>query len=52
MELAEDEYGPYHEQNAMPLNNLAALYRVQGRYVEAVPLLDRVRDLELSPDAG
>ncbi len=38
LELSEREFGPDHPNVAIDLNNLAALYYVQGRYAEAEPL--------------
>src|SRR5262249_44602667 len=39
--LAETKFGPNHPQVAKSLNNLALLYRAQGRYAEAEPLFKR-----------
>ena len=36
--LSEREFGPEHPTTAVLVNNLAALYRAQGRYAEAEPL--------------
>jgi tetratricopeptide (TPR) repeat protein len=33
--------GPEHPEVAIDLNNLAALYEAQGKYVEAEPLYER-----------
>ena len=45
--------GPDHPNVAPSLNNLAALYRAQGRYADAEPLYKRslaIREKELGPD--
>ena len=39
--LGEQEFGPNHPNVAMPLYNLAELYRAQGRTAEAEPLYKR-----------
>ena len=39
--LAEKEFGPDHPHVAASLNNLAELYRAQGRYADAEPLYER-----------
>ncbi len=39
LQIAEQEVGPDHPDVATCLNNLAELYRVQGRYSQAEPLL-------------
>ena len=41
LELGEREFGPDHPTTATTLNNLAQLYRLQGRYEE---LLSKVGD--------
>ncbi len=41
LELGQREFGPEHPSTAMLLNNLAELYRFQGRYAEAEPLHKR-----------
>ncbi len=40
-ELGEREFVPNHPTTATLLNNLAELYRAQGRYGEAEPLYKR-----------
>ena len=39
--ISEKALGPEHPDVAISLNNLALLYRAQGRYAEAEPLLKR-----------
>lgn len=39
--MAEAQLGPQHRDVATSMNNLAALYREQGRYEEAAPLYQR-----------
>ena len=39
--IREKALGPDHAEVAISLNNLAAMYQVQGRYAEAVPLFRR-----------
>ena len=41
LELGERELGPDHPTTATLLNNLAVLYRLQGRFAEAGPLYER-----------
>jgi len=41
LELAERQLGPEHPDVATSLNNLAELYREQGRYAQAEPLQKR-----------
>ncbi len=41
MSPSEREFGPDHPTTAALLNNLAVLYRDQGRYAEAEPLFQR-----------
>ncbi len=41
LRLSEQEFGPDHPDVATDLNNLAKVYRFQGRYAEAEPLLKR-----------
>jgi tetratricopeptide (TPR) repeat protein len=38
LELARQAFGPRHPDTLQSMNNLAALYRSQGRYGEAKPL--------------
>ncbi len=38
LELSKKEFGPADLTTAALVNNLAALYQVQGRYTEAEPL--------------
>jgi tetratricopeptide (TPR) repeat protein len=45
--------GPDHPDTAQSLNNLAALYRAQGKYVQAEPLYQRaltICEQQLGPD--
>jgi len=44
LRLSEDEFGPDHPDIAQSLNNLAVLYKTQGRYAEAEPLYKRAND--------
>ena len=49
----EKTLGPVHTDVAQSLNNLAALYYVQGKYAEAEPLFQRalkIREKALGPD--
>jgi tetratricopeptide (TPR) repeat protein len=39
--IREKVLGPEHPDVAQSLNNLGELYRIQGRYAEAEPLLKR-----------
>jgi tetratricopeptide (TPR) repeat protein len=39
--MAEREFGPDHSNVAASLNNLAGIYRAQGQYALARPLLKR-----------
>ncbi len=41
LKLGQREFGPEQPSTAMLLNNLAELYRLQGRYAEAEPLHKR-----------
>ncbi|MEO1610013.1 MAG: tetratricopeptide repeat protein [Pseudomonadota bacterium] len=41
LEIAEQLLGPDHPNVGTMLNNLAELYRLQGRYAEAEPLYKR-----------
>ena len=50
--LAE-KLGPVHPDVATSLNNLALLYKTQGKYVQAEPMYKRsltIRDKALGPD--
>ncbi len=38
LEIDEEAFGPEHFEVATDLNNLAELYRTQGKYTEAEPL--------------
>ncbi len=38
LKVAENTFGPDHQQVGTSVNNLAALYRAQGKYTEAEPL--------------
>ena len=52
LSLAERLFGPEHPDTAMSLNNLAELYRAQGRYGDAEPLHRRalaIREEALGP---
>ena len=52
LEIVEKAFGPDHPYAAASLNNLAGLYRTQGRYTEAEPLHQRVLEiLELDEKA-
>ena len=44
--ISEQQLGPLHPDTATSLNNLAGLYRAQGKYKQAEPLL--VRALAIS----
>ena len=49
----EQALGPDHPDVAYPLNNLAILYKEQGKYAEAEPLYQRalrIREQTLGPD--
>ena len=49
----EKALGPEHPSVAKGLNNLAELYRAQGRYTEAEPLHERslaIREKALGPE--
>ncbi len=51
--ICEKALGPDHPDVATALNNLAVLYRAQGRYAEAEPLYKRslaIREKALGPD--
>jgi len=51
--IIQKALGPDHPQVATSLNNLAALYNVQGRYFESEPLFKRalaIRAKVLGPD--
>ena len=51
--IKEKALGPDHPEVALALNNLAELYRDQGRYAEAEPLLKRalaIRKKVFGPD--
>jgi esterase/lipase superfamily enzyme len=53
VELASQLFGPHHPDVGTPLNNLAELYRAQGRFAEAEPLYKRalsIREKALGPD--
>jgi tetratricopeptide (TPR) repeat protein len=41
----EKALGPEHPNVATSLNNLAALYKAQGRYAEAEPLYRRALEI-------
>ena len=41
LKLGEQKFGPDHPNTATFLNNLAALYRAQGKYAKAEPLYKR-----------
>jgi len=41
LELSEKKFGPGHANVGTILNNLAELYKIQGRHAEAEPLLKR-----------
>ena len=49
----ETALGPEHPEVATSLNNLAALYKAQGRYAEAEPLYRRslaIKEKALGPE--
>jgi tetratricopeptide (TPR) repeat protein len=51
--IAEKTFGRNHAAVAVPLSNLALLYRHQGRYADAEPLYKRalaIREKGLGPD--
>ncbi|MGA2078679.1 MAG: tetratricopeptide repeat protein, partial [Terriglobia bacterium] len=53
VEVAEKEFGPEHPNLAASLNNLAALYRLEGQYAQAEPLDKRalaITEKALGPD--
>jgi tetratricopeptide (TPR) repeat protein len=43
LEIHEKSYGRDHPNVATSLNDLAELYRIEGRYAEAEPLYQRAR---------
>ncbi len=45
-EIREGALDPGHPDVAASLNNLAELYKTQGRYAEAEPLLERVLEID------
>jgi tetratricopeptide (TPR) repeat protein len=45
VEIDEAALGPNHPEVAIDLNNLAELYRTQGKYAEAEPLYQRSFDI-------
>jgi tetratricopeptide (TPR) repeat protein len=52
LEISEEALGPNHLDVAAALDHLAKLYRVQGKYKEAMPLYSRaldIREKTLSP---
>ena len=51
--IFEKALGPEHPDVATVLNNLAELYRAQGKYAEAEPLYKRalaIREIALGPE--
>ena len=42
LKLGQREFGPEHPSTAVLLNDLALLYRAQGKYAEAEPLFQAV----------
>jgi tetratricopeptide (TPR) repeat protein len=53
LQLAERNVGPNHPDVATSLNNLAALYKIQGQYSGAEPLYKRslaIEEKALGPD--
>jgi tetratricopeptide (TPR) repeat protein len=52
LKIREQQLGPQHLDTALSLNNLAELYRTQGKYVEAEPLYQRalsIHEQQLGP---
>ena len=45
LEVAEQNFGPYHPAVATSLTSLAEVYRAQRDYIKAVPLYKRVLDI-------
>ena len=45
LKQAEKEFGKNHENYATSCNNLAELYREQGRYAEAEPLYKEAKEI-------
>ena len=39
--ISEKAFGPDHPDVAFSMNNLADLYRAQGRYADALPIVQR-----------
>jgi tetratricopeptide (TPR) repeat protein len=51
--IREQQLGPDHPHTASSLNNLAELYRAQGKYEQAEPLFQRalaILEQQLGPD--
>ena len=51
--IREKQLGPLHPATAQTLNNLAHLYKKQGKYAEAEPLYQRalrIMEQQLGPD--
>jgi len=51
--IREKQLGPEHPDTAQSLNNLAELYRAQGKYEQAEPLYQRalaIREKQLGPE--
>jgi tetratricopeptide (TPR) repeat protein len=51
-QMREQQLGPEHLDTATSLNNLARLYRMQGKYEQAEPLYERaltIRERQLGP---
>ena len=44
LQLDEQEFGPDHRTTATLLNELARLYHAQGKYADAEPLYQRLRN--------
>ena len=45
LDIIEKSLGPHHHNVAVTLNNLATLFRAQGRYAEVEPLYRRALDI-------
>jgi len=48
-EVAENTFGPDHPNVATSLNNLAVLYKAQGKYAQAEPLYKRALAIREKP---
>ena len=52
LKAAEMAFGPDDTRVAAALNNLAALYDAQGKYADAVPLLQRAPRTSMKGRSG